>query len=172
MPTALLMFLYSCRRYKKISCKSTQFGANRTQPERMEAMDGFREGRHRILIATDIAARGLDVANIEHVINYDFPHAAEDYVHRIGRTARVEASGRATSFVTRADGRYVAAVERLIGNKLPISDYPIDDDDARPERSRSGGGRSSGGRSSGGRSSRGSRGGRRGRSGKSSNATH
>jgi len=150
--------------------------SNRTQIDRNEAMAAFRDGRTRVLVATDIAARGLDVADIEHVINYDFPHAAEDYVHRIGRTARVEASGRATSFVTRADGRYVAAVERLIGDKLPISANPLGDDGGRPERSRSGGGRSSARRSGakrsgGGRSSRGSRGGRRGRSGKSPKTT-
>jgi superfamily II DNA/RNA helicase len=71
------------------------------------------------LIATDIAARGIDVENIEHVINYDFPHVAEDYVHRIGRTARVEAEGLATSFVTRADRMYVSDVRKLIGDKLP-----------------------------------------------------
>ena len=93
---------------------------DREQAQRDAAMLGFREGRHRIMIATDIAARGLDVADIEHVINYDFPRAAEDYVHRIGRTARVAASGLATSFVTRMDRRGVAEVQRLIGEKLDI----------------------------------------------------
>lgn len=94
--------------------------SDRTQGERDAAMAGFREGRFRILIATDIAARGLDVADIEHVINYDFPRSAEDYVHRIGRTARLAASGRATSFVTRAERRALADVEQLIGSKLPL----------------------------------------------------
>ncbi len=92
---------------------------DREQAERDAAMNGFRDGKYRILIATDIAARGIDVENIEHVINYDFPHVAEDYVHRIGRTARVEAEGLATSFVTRADRMYVSDVRRLIGDKLP-----------------------------------------------------
>jgi ATP-dependent RNA helicase RhlE len=92
---------------------------DREQAERDAAMNGFREGKYRILIATDIAARGIDVENIEHVINYDFPHVAEDYVHRIGRTARVEAEGLATSFVTRADRMYVSDVRKLIGDKLP-----------------------------------------------------
>ncbi len=91
---------------------------NRTQIDRDRAMAGFRDGRYRILIATDIAARGIDVTDIGHVINYDFPHTPEDYVHRIGRTARVEASGRATSFVTPADQRYVKQLEKLIGKKL------------------------------------------------------
>ncbi len=89
------------------------------QSQRDKALAGFRDGNCRVLIATDIAARGLDISNIEHVINYDFPHNAEDYVHRIGRTARVEASGQATSFVTPADRRFVAGVRRLIGDKLP-----------------------------------------------------
>jgi ATP-dependent RNA helicase RhlE len=91
---------------------------DREQNQRDEAMKGFREGRYHILLATDIAARGLDVADIEHVINYDFPRSPEDYVHRIGRTARLEASGRASSFVTPGDRAYVHALEKLIGRKL------------------------------------------------------
>lgn len=89
------------------------------QADRDKAMADFRDGRCRILIATDIASRGWDISDIEHVINYDFPHNAEDYVHRIGRTARVDASGLATSFVTRADRQLVSAVRKLIGDKLP-----------------------------------------------------
>ena len=90
---------------------------DREQAERDTAMAGFRDGRFRILIATDIAARGLDVADIEHVINYDFPRHPEDYVHRIGRTARQEASGLATSFITRADRPFVSLVRKLVGDK-------------------------------------------------------
>ena len=78
-----------------------------------------------MLIATDIAARGIDVADIEHVINYDFPQHAEDYVHRIGRTARRQAEGVASSFVTRADGFYVRGVRRLIGDKLLPATVPV-----------------------------------------------
>jgi ATP-dependent RNA helicase RhlE len=89
------------------------------QVYRDKALLDFRTGACRILIATDIAARGLDVTGIEHVINFDFPHQAEDYVHRIGRTARVDASGLASSFVTRGDRRFVAGVRELIGDKLP-----------------------------------------------------
>jgi ATP-dependent RNA helicase RhlE len=89
------------------------------QVYRDKALQDFRTGACRILIATDIAARGLDVSGIEHVINFDFPHQAEDYVHRIGRTARVDASGLASSFVTRGDRRFVAGVRELIGDKLP-----------------------------------------------------
>ncbi|MBN2581715.1 MAG: DEAD/DEAH box helicase [Planctomycetes bacterium] len=91
----------------------------RQQSDRDEVMAGFREGRYRVLIATDIAARGIDVADIGHVINYDFPRHPEDYVHRIGRTARVEASGLAISFVTRADRRWLSEVKKLIGDALP-----------------------------------------------------
>ena len=89
------------------------------QVQRDKAIGDFRHGHCRILVATDIAARGLDISDIEHVINFDFPHHAEDYVHRIGRTARVDASGLASSFITRNDKRYVAQVRRLIGDKLP-----------------------------------------------------
>ena len=92
---------------------------DREQAYRDKALADFRSGQRRILVATDIAARGLDISNIEHVINYDFPHNSEDYVHRIGRTARVDASGLATSFVTRKDRRFVIDVQKLIGNKLP-----------------------------------------------------
>ncbi len=115
---------------------------DREQAQRDAAMLGFREGSHRIMIATDIAARGLDVADIEHVINYDFPRAAEDYVHRIGRTARVAASGLATSFVTRMDRRGVAEVQRLTGEKLNIVPFgraasapASEEDDREPRRS-------------------------------------
>ena len=97
---------------------------DREQIERDEAMGGFRSGKYRVLIATDIASRGIDVANIEHVINYDFPKSADDYLHRIGRTARLAASGRATSFVTPADRRYLADVERLVGSKIPAARMP------------------------------------------------
>jgi len=118
------------------------------QPQRDKALGDFRDGNRRILVATDIAARGLDISNIEHVINYDFPHNPEDYVHRIGRTARVEASGVATSFVTRADGRFVSGVRKLIGDKLPKSirmdgfEVPAVDHSAeKKHRPRSGSGR-------------------------------
>ena len=94
---------------------------DRPQNDRDRVMAGFRDGRYRVLIATDIAARGIDVADIEHVINYDFPRSPEDYVHRIGRTARVEASGRATSFVTHAERCYVAQLERLVGRKFAVT---------------------------------------------------
>jgi ATP-dependent RNA helicase RhlE len=103
---------------------------DREQGQRDAAMAGFRSGQYRILIATDIAARGIDVADIEHVINYDFPGCAEDYIHRIGRTARVAAKGMATSFVTHTDRPCLNDLERLISAKLPL----IQIGSASPER--------------------------------------
>ena len=114
----------------------THLHSGRLQSERDDALAGFREKRYRILVATDVASRGLDVADIEHVINYDLPHLAEDYVHRIGRTARVAASGRATSFVTRADSQHLARLERLIGKELPLKSWPDGGAPKKPRRKR------------------------------------
>jgi ATP-dependent RNA helicase RhlE len=94
---------------------------DREQSQRDTAMNGFRNGTYRILVATDIAARGIDVADIEHVVNYDFPGSPEDYIHRIGRTARVAAKGIAVSFVTGADKPVLKRLEKLIGAELPIA---------------------------------------------------
>ena len=87
--------------------------ADRSQGQRRSALEGFKDGTHRVLVATDIAARGIDVAEIGHVINFDLPHVAEDYVHRIGRTARAEASGRASSFAAPDEHGLLQGIERL-----------------------------------------------------------
>ncbi len=92
---------------------------NLSLERRRAALEGFRRGRYRILVATDIAARGLDIDNIGHVINYDLPYTPEDYVHRIGRTARMAAVGRATSFATAADTQSVRAIEAILGQSIP-----------------------------------------------------
>ena len=92
---------------------------NRSLSQRRAALEGFRRGTFRVLVATDIAARGIDVANIGHVVNYDLPNTPEDYIHRIGRTARVKASGRATSFVTSDDHIQLQAIEKLLGQPIP-----------------------------------------------------
>jgi len=89
--------------------------------QRRTALEGFRRGRFQVLVATDIAARGLDVANIGHVVNYDLPNVPEDYVHRIGRTARMKTIGSATSFVTVEDFRSLQAIERLLGHAVPCA---------------------------------------------------
>src|SRR3954451_291430 len=92
--------------------------SNRTQREREQALRGFREGKYEVLVATDIAARGLDIANVSHVINYDVPQHPEDYVHRIGRTGRAEASGDAFTLMVAGDIKHVEAIERFIGQKV------------------------------------------------------
>jgi len=92
--------------------------ANRSQSERRQALDGFRAGSYQVLVATDIAARGIDVANIAHVINYDLPSTPEDYIHRIGRTARAEATGVASSFAAPEEGDQLRAIERHLGRPL------------------------------------------------------
>jgi len=107
---------------------------DRPQGQRDTAMQGFRDGKYRILIATDIAARGIDVADIEHVINYDFPGSAEDYIHRIGRTARVASSGLATSFVTSKDRPCLKALERLISAKFSLT--PVGSAASKPRSER------------------------------------
>jgi ATP-dependent RNA helicase RhlE len=93
--------------------------SNRTQREREQALRGFRDGRYEVLVATDIAARGLDIADVSHVINYDVPQHPEDYIHRIGRTGRMEAKGDAFTLMVAEDGRHVQAIERFISQKVP-----------------------------------------------------
>jgi ATP-dependent RNA helicase RhlE len=93
--------------------------SNRTQRERELALNGFREGRYEVMVATDIAARGIDVEQISHVINYDVPHHPEDYVHRIGRTGRAQTVGDAFTIMTGEDVQEVAAIEHFIGQKIP-----------------------------------------------------
>ena len=92
--------------------------SNRTQKEREQALKGFRDGRFEVLVATDIAARGLDIADVSHVINYDVPQHPEDYIHRIGRTGRAEATGDAFTIMTAEDAPHVFAIERFISQKI------------------------------------------------------
>ncbi len=101
--------------------------ADRTQNQRDQAMKAFRDGTYRCLVATDIAARGLDVEDVGHVINYDLPHAPEDYVHRIGRTARAAASGVASTFVTVKDREMTARIERVMRTNIPREEVPRED---------------------------------------------
>jgi len=93
--------------------------SNRSQNERLEALEGFRNGKYEVMVATDIASRGIDVAGISHVINYDVPQHTEDYVHRIGRTGRAQAVGDAFTLMTAEEGPDVAAIERFIGQSIP-----------------------------------------------------
>jgi ATP-dependent RNA helicase RhlE len=93
--------------------------SNRTQKEREQALEGFRSGKYEVLVATDIAARGLDIADVSHVINYDVPQHPEDYIHRIGRTGRAEAHGDAFTIMIAEDAGHVFAIERFISQKIP-----------------------------------------------------
>jgi len=98
----------------KAGHKATSLQGNLTQYQRRDALDGFRNGSFKVLVATDIAARGIDVLSISHVINYDMPQSADDYNHRIGRTGRVNKNGQAFSFVTNADAKIVKSLKNII----------------------------------------------------------
>lgn len=119
---------YSARKIvglvRALGHKAAEIHGNRSLNQRKEALEGFKTGRYRVLVATDIAARGIDVINIELVLNYDLPENAEDYVHRIGRTARAGISGHAISFARPNQKGDVRAIERLIRKTLPVSKIP------------------------------------------------
>ena len=94
---------------------------NKSQGARTKALAGFKEGKVRVLVATDIAARGLDIPLLPHVVNYELPNVSEDYVHRIGRTGRAGASGEAISFATAEEMEFLWGIEKLIDEQLPIN---------------------------------------------------
>ncbi|MDZ7290358.1 MAG: DEAD/DEAH box helicase [candidate division KSB1 bacterium] len=104
--------------------ETARIHGDRTQGQRLAALEGFRHRRHRILVATDIAARGLDVDGISHVINFDVPVFPEDYVHRIGRTARANAIGAALTLVAPAEESFLAAIQQLTKTKIPRQTVP------------------------------------------------
>ncbi len=93
--------------------------SNRTQSERVEALEGFKKGKYEVMVATDIAARGIDIAGVSHVINYDVPQHPEDYVHRIGRTGRAQKVGDAFTIMTAEELPHVKDIERFIGQTVP-----------------------------------------------------
>jgi ATP-dependent RNA helicase RhlE len=105
---------------------------NRSQAQRTEALAGFKSGKYRILVATDIAQRGIDVTALEHVVNFDVPAVAEDYIHRVGRTARAEATGYALTFVSPEEEGELRAIERAIASRLPRVTVEGFDYDRRP----------------------------------------
>lgn len=105
---------------------------NRSQAQRTEALAGFKNGKYRVLVATDIVARGIDVEALEHVVNFDVPHVPEDYIHRVGRTARAEATGDAFTFVSPEEEGDLRAIERAIGKRLPRVTVPDFDYTKRP----------------------------------------
>ncbi|TAH51934.1 MAG: DEAD/DEAH box helicase [Chloroflexota bacterium] len=107
------------RHLKKANIRADVIHGNRSQNQRVAALSAFRNGKARVLVATDIAARGIDVEGISHVVNYDVPMQAEDYVHRIGRTGRAQAVGSAYTLVTPLDEPQVKKIERVLNQKLP-----------------------------------------------------
>ncbi len=142
------------RQLRTMGHTSAEIHANRSLAQRREALEGFKRGTYRVLVATDIAARGIDVTGIEVVINFDLPDNPEDYVHRIGRTGRAGSVGRALSFASPDQGDEIRSIEKLIRNPIrrgKVEGLPparaaehVPRDDGRPSH----GGRNSGGRSS------------------------
>jgi ATP-dependent RNA helicase RhlE len=148
---SILIFTRTKHRAKRIGqglvkagYKAASLQGNLSQNKRQEALDGFRNGSHQILVATDIAARGIDVLSISHVINYDIPDTTDAYTHRIGRTGRVAKTGDAFTFVSREDEPLVRSIERVLGERIErriVKDFdykksapPRDAEFARPPR--------------------------------------
>jgi ATP-dependent RNA helicase RhlE len=117
----------------KHGIKAERIHGNRSQAQRTEALAGFKSGRFRVLVATDIAARGIDVEELGHVVNFDVPLVPDDYIHRVGRTARAEATGDAFTFVAPEEEGELRGIERAIGRRLPRVTVPDFDYSARPE---------------------------------------
>ena len=124
--TSAIVFLRTKHRTRRLARDLERAGmnaialqGNMSQGQRQRAMQGFRDGRYKVLVATDIAARGIDVAGISHVINYDIPNTPDAYTHRIGRTGRAEQSGKACTFVTGEDFAGVQAIERKLNMQIP-----------------------------------------------------
>jgi len=136
------------RYLEKFGVKTATLHSNRSQNQRLKALTDFKSGAVRVLVATDIAARGIDVDGISHVVNFDFPAQPEDYVHRIGRTGRAQAIGDAISFITGEDQGALRALERFIGRGIvrkradgfdySASPPPPGPDDERERRPRQG----------------------------------
>jgi ATP-dependent RNA helicase RhlE len=129
------------RRLESSGIKTGTIHSNRSQNQRLRALKDFKSGAVRVLVATDIAARGIDVDGISHVVNYDFPMHSEDYVHRIGRTGRAHAIGDAISFITPGDQGPLRSLERFIGRGIVRKKAEgFDYNQAPPPRDERGGG--------------------------------
>ncbi len=116
----------------KNGIKAERIHGNRSQPQRTEALAGFKSGKYRVLVATDIAARGIDVEALGHVVNFDVPPAAEDYIHRVGRTGRAELTGEAFTLVAPDEEGDIRGIEKAIGRRLPRVTVPGFDYASRP----------------------------------------
>ena len=125
------------RSFERDGLRTNALHGDKSQDERLKALDAFKGGSVDVLVATDVAARGLDIADLPAVFNFDVPFNAEDYVHRIGRTGRAGASGLAVTLVSRDDARLVSDIEKLIKKKIDIEPLELDDDaPRRPHRER------------------------------------
>jgi superfamily II DNA/RNA helicase len=125
------------RTFERDGLKTAALHGDKSQDERLKSLDAFKRGEVELLVATDVAARGLDIADLPAVFNFDVPFNAEDYIHRIGRTGRAGASGLAVTLVTRDDSRLVADIEKLIKKKIELEPLELEDDrpPRRPRRS-------------------------------------
>jgi len=112
------------RSIREMGYSSAEIHSNRSLGQRRDALDGFKSGKYKVLVATDIASRGIDVRGIELVVNFDLPDDAENYVHRIGRTGRAGHKGHAISFATPDQSRDVRDIEKIIRSTLPVSKHP------------------------------------------------
>jgi ATP-dependent RNA helicase RhlE len=113
--------------------KAERIHGNRSQAQRTQALAGFKDGKYPVLVATDIAARGIDVEELGHVVNFDVPQVPEDYIHRVGRTGRADAVGEAFTFVSPQEDDDLRAIEKAIGRRLPRVTVPDFDYAARPQ---------------------------------------
>jgi ATP-dependent RNA helicase RhlE len=111
---------------RKVSGSVRVIHSNKGQNTRINAINEFKEGNLRVLVSTDVSARGIDVVNVSHVINFDVPNLYEDYVHRIGRTGRALQVGKAITFVTKAEVYHIGRIEKIIGLKIPIKEMPAE----------------------------------------------
>jgi len=112
------------KKLEEAGLQSSAIHGNKAQTARIKALDGFKKGKIRVLVATDIAARGIDIASLPHVINYELPNVPEDYVHRIGRTGRAGLEGEAISLVSNEERPFLSGIEKLIGKKIELLDVP------------------------------------------------
>jgi len=113
------------RKLIEANIPSDAIHGNKSQPQRIKALDAFKSGRARVLVATDVAARGIDVDGVSHVLNYDLPNVPESYVHRIGRTARAGADGIAISFCDREERAYLRDIEKVTRQQVPVMIHPM-----------------------------------------------
>src|ERR1700710_2994972 len=140
------------RSFERDGLRTSALHGDKSQDERLKALDAFKRGDVDVLVATDVAARGLDIAALPAVFNFDVPFNAEDYVHRIGRTGRAGASGLAVTLVSREDARLVADIEKLIKKKIELEPIELDDAAPRPRPARAmPGGAARGAKKGGGR---------------------